>query len=340
MASATGETPPSEFLADSEDERLDVFLARRLPGLSRTAARRRIDAGLVQVDGDIERASYRLHFGEMVRVWPAQPAQPVAEAEDIPLDVRYEDADLLVLNKQVGLTVHPAPGEPNGTLVNALLAHCPDLKAIGDAIRPGIVHRLDKETSGLMMVAKHPQALQHLQDQIRARTVEKRYWTVVAGTPDPLAGRIDAPIGRDPADRRRMAIVDGGRPSLTEYKVVERFLDTSLLECKLITGRTHQIRVHLAAVGHPIIGDRVYGQPSDLIDRQALHARVLGFDHPRTGERLRLEVELPPDLLALVDRLRQPSPVHGRDIGAVATVAEQRGAPRRRPSRHRARHVR
>ena len=329
-----------EYLADREGERLDVFLARRLPGLSRTAARRHIVKGLVFVEDEIERPSYRLRFGNTVGVWPAPPPQPVAEAEDIPLDVRYEDAEVIVVNKPPGLTVHPAPGEPRGTLVNALLARCPDLQAIGDAIRPGIVHRLDKDTSGVMMVAKQQSAMHELQEQIRARTVEKRYWAVVAGTPDPLSGKIDAPIGRDFADPRRMAVVEGGRPSQTEYEVRERFLDTSLLECRLISGRTHQIRVHLTALGHPIIGDRIYGFPSDLIDRQALHARVLAFAHPRSGERIRIEVEPPPDFLALLDELRRIEPVHGPDIAPLATVTTPPDAPGWRPSRHRSRHVR
>ena len=227
--------PPSEIMADGDGERLDVFVARRLPPLSRTAARRLINEGLVLVEGGLERPSYRLRAGEMVRV-QAEPATAVMVAEpvDIPLDVRYEDADLIVLNKPAGLTVHPAPGEREPTLVNALLAHCPDLQQIGDALRPGLVHRLDKDTSGVMMVAKHAVSLQRLQDQIRARSVEKRYLAVVAGTPDPLQGRVEAPVGRDRSDPRRMAVVEGGKPSTTEYRVDERFTDTSLLDCHLI----------------------------------------------------------------------------------------------------------
>ena len=331
-------TPPAEFLADSDGERLDVFLGRRLPGLSRSAARRLIDDGLVRIDGSLERPAYRLRFGEMVVLHPPGPAAMVAEPADIPLDVRYEDADVIVLNKPAGLTVHPAPGEREATLVNALLAHCPDLQAIGDALRPGLVHRLDKDTSGVMMVAKNPAALQNLQDQIRARTVEKRYVAVVAGTPDPLQGRIEAPIARDRSDPRRMAVVEGGKPSTTDYTVRERFTDTSLLDCHLITGRTHQIRVHLAALGHPIIGDPGYGQRSHLIDRQALHARLLAFDHPSGGRRLRIEVEPPDDIQVLFAALRQAAPVHGADIGA--TVAPARESRRWKQSRHRAKRVR
>ena len=340
--------PPSELMADNDGERLDIFVCRRLPGLSRTSARRIIDEGLVQVEGSLERPSYRLRFGEMVRVHSSPtPAAMVAEPVDIPLDIRYEDADVIVLNKPVGLTVHPAPGERDATLVNALLAHAPDLQQIGDALRPGLVHRLDKDTSGVMMVAKTAPALQHLQDQIRAHSVEKRYLAVVAGTPDPLEGRIEAPIGRDRSDPRRMAVIEGGKPSTTEYNVEERFADTSRLDCRLITGRTHQIRVHLAAHGHPIIGDGVYGQASHLIDRQALHARLLAFDHPTSGVRLRIEVDPPADIEALLDALRGSGSVHGADIGGTVTPAavppapgEQARGKRWRKSRHRARYIR
>ena len=340
--------PPSEIMADGDGERLDVFVARRLPPLSRTAARRLINEGLVLVEGGLERPSYRLRAGEMVRV-QAEPATAVMVAEpiDIPLDVRYEDADLIVLNKPAGLTVHPAPGEREPTLVNALLAHCPDLQQIGDALRPGLVHRLDKDTSGVMMVAKHAVSLQRLQDQIRARSVEKHYLAVVAGTPDPLQGRVEAPVGRDRSDPRRMAVVEGGKPSTTEYRVDERFTDTSLLDCHLITGRTHQIRVHLSALGHPIIGDTIYGHPSHLIGRQALHARLLAFDHPTSGARIRVDVAPPADIVALLDALRGQAPVHGAGIGGTVDAAAMPLPPgqeardkRWRKSRHRSRHIR
>ena len=202
--------PPTEYVVEREGERLDAFLARRVGSLSRTAARRLILEGLVRVDGGLERPSFRVGLGEAVVVWPTAPARLLAEAESIPLDVLYEDGWLIVINKAAGLTVHPAPGQPDGTLVNALLAHCPDLGAIGDAIRPGLVHRLDKDTSGAIMVAKHTLALQHLQAQIKRRSVEKRYLCVTAGVPDPEVGAVEAPIGRDRSDPVRMAIVDGG----------------------------------------------------------------------------------------------------------------------------------
>ena len=213
----------------------------------------------MRVDGSLERPSFRLDFGSAVVVWPAAPARLLTDPEPIPLDVLYEDAWLIVINKPAGLAVHPAPGQPDGTLVNALLAHCPDLGAIGDAVRPGLVHRLDKDTTGVMMIAKQEPALRHLQDQIKNRSVEKRYLCVTAGVPDPEVGAIEAPIGRDRSDPTRMAIIDGGKPARTEYRLRERFADAALVEARLITGRTHQIRVHMAALGHPIVGDHIYG---------------------------------------------------------------------------------
>ena len=331
------ERPPTEYLADQEGERLDVFLARRLLMLSRTAAQRLIDGGYVRVEGELERASFRLPFGAMVQIWPEASVAARAEPEAIPLDVLYEDAALIVVNKPPGLTVHPAPGHHDGTLVNALLAHWPDLGKIGDAIRPGIVHRLDKDTSGVMMAAKNEPALHHLQQQIRAHTVEKRYLAMVAGVPDPAEGSIEAPIGRDPRDPKRMAIVTGGRAARSEYHVVEAFADAALVAVRLITGRTHQIRVHLAAIGHPILGDPIYGERSAIIDRQALHAAVLAFDHPVRGDRLRFEAPLPADMQALLTALRAgPSEA----MGAPPPLVRRRedGGPRLR--RKRARHIR
>ena len=333
--------PPLEFLVDQEGERFDVFLARRMPGLSRSQGRQLIDDGLALVDGSLERASYRLRFGEMVRVQPAAAPEPLAEAADIPMDVRYEDDDVLVINKQAGLTVHPAPGERESTLVSALLARYPQLRELGDALRPGLVHRLDRDTSGVMMVAKTAESQERLQAQIRERSVEKRYWAVAIGAPDPLEGAIDAPIGRDAGDPRKMAVVERGKASRTEYRVDERFTDSSLIDCKLITGRTHQIRVHLAAIGHPIVGDGMYGHRSDQIDRQALHARLLAFDQPSSGERLQVEAEPPSDFEQLVGGLRGGALVHGRPARGADTV-KTRGDDRRpwRQTRHRAQRIR
>ncbi len=325
--------PPTEYLVDREGERLDAFMARRVETLSRTAARRLIENGHVRVDGSLERPSCRLGLGSAVVVWPTAPARLLTEPEPIPLDVLYEDAWLIVINKPAGLVVHPAPGQPDGTLVNALLAHCPDLGTIGDAVRPGLVHRLDKDTTGVMMVAKQEQALRHLQDQIKSHTVEKRYLCVTAGVPDPEVGAIEAPIGRDRSDPTRMAIIDGGKSARTEYRVLERFADAALVEARLITGRTHQIRLHMAALGHPIVGDHMYGIRSALIDRQALHATALGFRHPHDERELHFKAPLPADMQSLIAVIRERPP--------IPTAALRPSAPRSaRLTRHRARHVR
>ena len=300
--------PALELMADRDGERLDVFLTRRLDDASRSQVRRMIDDGLARVDGGLERAGYRLRFGEIVAVHERRAA-PLESAVELELQVVYEDSQLAVINKPAGLTVHPAPGEREATLIGALLARWPEIAALAegeaDALRPGLAHRLDRDTTGLLMVAKTTEALESLRDQLRERSVEKRYLAVVAGIPDPEAGLIDAPLGRDPADPRKMAVVERGRSAQTGYRIAERFADASVLECDLITGRTHQIRVHLAAIGHPIAGDAIYGFDSPLIARQALHARSLAFDHPRSGERIALQAEPPTDIRRLLSTLRE-----------------------------------
>ena len=324
-------TPALELMADQDAERLDQFLARRLDGASRNQARHLIDDGLVRVDGSLERPAYKLRFGELVAIFPRE-AGPVETPADIELAVIFEDEHLAVIDKQANLTVHPAPGETQPTLIGAILNRWPEVARIADddseadPLRPGLVHRLDRDTTGLLMIAKTADALRSLRDQLRERTMDKRYLAVVVGAPDPPAGLIDAPIGRDPADPRRMAILDRGRPSQTGYETIERFADAALLECKLITGRTHQIRVHLSAIGHPIAGDTMYGMQTPLIDRQALHARSLSIRHPSTGEPLTLDCEPPADVRSLLSHLReselllgdQPSPRAQR--GSADTV--------------------
>ena len=292
-------TPAMELMADQDGERLDQFLARRLDGASRNQARQLIDDGLVRIDGSLERPAYKLRFGELVAVYPRE-AGPVETPTDIELTVVYEDDHLAVIDKPANLTVHPAPGETQPTLIGAILHRWPEVAKISDddqeadPLRPGLVHRLDRDTTGLLMIARNAPALRSLRDQLRERSMDKRYLAVVVGAPDPPAGLIDAPIGRDPADPRRMAILDRARPSQTGYETVERFSDAALLECRLITGRTHQIRVHLSAVGHPIAGDTMYGLSTPLIDRQALHAARLTIRHPATNEPLTLEVRILP----------------------------------------------
>ena len=294
----------TELTADRAGERLDVFVARRLPELTRSRVQRLIGDGHVAVAGQRAKASLRLEAGQRVSVEVPPPVEMRAAPEAIALDVIYEDADLLAVNKPAGMTVHPAPGHPSSTLVNAILAHCGDLSGVGGVLRPGIVHRLDRDTSGVILVAKNDAAHQALARQLKERAVDKTYLALVEGTPKPAEGVIDAPIARDPRRRQRMAVVAGGRASVTAYRVIERFTGASLVEARPKTGRTHQIRVHLAAIGHPIVGDRVYGKASPLVGRQFLHAWRIAFTHPRTGQRMELEAPLAPELAAVLRRLR------------------------------------
>ena len=289
-----------------EGRRLDAFLASVFPDLSRAHHQRLIGEGQLLVDGRPRKAAYRLRPVEEVAITFAPPQPIDVPAQAIPLTIVYQDADLVVIDKPPGLVVHPAPGHPSGTVVNALLSLCPDLAGIRGSIRPGIVHRLDKDTSGLMVAAKTDRAQQSLSDQLKERTVHKEYLALVAGEPAPPEGFIDAPIARDPHDRKRMAIVAEGREARTRYAVAERFGRFSLVRAFPETGRTHQIRVHLAAIGHPIAGDVIYasGPTRRLTPRQFLHAARLSFAHPRTGELLTFESPLPADLGAVLDRLR------------------------------------
>jgi len=293
-----------ELTADRPGERLDVFLSRAVAGLSRSQARRLIDDGLVTVDGTLERPSYRLPGGAHVAATLPPAAEPQPAAERIPLTVIYQDEDVIVVDKPPGLTVHPAPGHPSGTLVNALLALAPELAGLRDRIRPGIVHRLDRDTSGLLVVARTERARDDLSRQLKQREVSKTYLTLVQGVPEPPQGTIEAPIGRHPRNRKKMAVVAGGREAETRYRLRETVDGYALLEVEPVTGRTHQIRVHLAAIGHPVVGDAVYGKRSEIVGRQFLHAWRLAFDLPSSGRRVEFESPLPADLRAALDRLR------------------------------------
>ncbi len=276
--------------------RVDAFVASRLGALSRSAAQRLIDEGQVRLNGRVCRRSERVTVGDRieVRVPPPRPSDVAAEA--LPVDIVYEDDDLLVVNKPAGMAVHPSPGHAGGTLVNAVLYHRPDIAGVGGVVRPGIVHRLDKDTSGLVIVAKHDVAHRHLAHQLKDRAVEKTYLALVRGYPEPAQAVIDAPIGRDGRHRQRMAVVPGGRVARTGYTVREWFGEgAALVEAHPETGRTHQIRVHFAVIGHAILGDRVYGEASGLIGRQALHAWRLRFRSPTTGETIAVEALLPED---------------------------------------------
>ncbi len=288
-------TTVHRLYADQQGERLDVYIARAIADLSRAHAHHLISGGNVSVNGRTVKPSSRLESGDAVAVTIPAPAPIALPPQPLPISVVYEDGDLIVVDKPAGLTVHPAPGHPDGTLVNALLAHCGDLGGIDGSVRPGIVHRLDKDTSGLLVVAKNDRAQIALSAQIARHETLKAYLALVEGHP-PRAGVIDAPLGRHPAQRKRMAVVAEGRPSRTHYRVVAEAGDQSLVVAMLETGRTHQIRVHVAALHHPVVGDAVYGRHSDLVSRQFLHAWRLGFRHPRTEEWSEFEAPLPADL--------------------------------------------
>jgi 23S rRNA pseudouridine1911/1915/1917 synthase len=289
---------------EAAGQRLDAWLARVLPDLSRSSLQRLIDNGHVSVAGRAARPSLRLAGAEQVelRLPHARPVELQPEA--IPLEVVYEDDDLLVIDKPAGLVVHPAPGHPSGTLVNALLARWRRFKGFDGNLRPGIVHRLDKDTSGLLMVAKTEAAMLKLAAQIKDRRIQKEYLALVEGHLEPAEGRIEAPVGRHPTQRQHMAVVRGGREATSHYRVERRFRDFSLVRVRPVTGRTHQIRVHLAFTGHPVAGDQLYGRRrAPAPPRQFLHATRLRFAQPTTGEWIELDSPLPPDLAGFLTTL-------------------------------------
>jgi 23S rRNA pseudouridine1911/1915/1917 synthase len=331
MNRTTDSTRIEIAIAESQSgERLDRALAAARPELSRSRIKALIEQGhleLLAPNGSgrkIEDPALRVKPGQLfaLEIPPAVPAAP--EGQAIALDIVYEDDDLIVIDKPAGMVVHPAPGNPDNTLVNALIAHCgASLSGIGGERRPGIVHRIDKDTSGLIVAAKNDAAHQALSAAFAAHNIERAYLCLVWGLPSPSAGVITGNIGRHPVDRKRMAVVTrGGKHAVTHYRVLKRFgLGAALVECRLETGRTHQIRVHMAKLGHPLIGDPLYGKPTaarrgrlppaarqaaEAFPRQALHAALLGFDHPRTGEHLAWESESPPDFVRLERSLEAP----------------------------------
>ena len=289
---------PLTLAADRAGERADQLLARALPQLTRSAAQRLLEEGLVTLGGRPVRKNYKTSPGDVFTVALPDPAPVDVRPQDIPLDVAYEDGDVIVVNKPVGMVVHPAAGHPDGTLVNALLYHCgKSLSGINGALRPGIVHRIDRDTSGLIIAAKNDAAHQALAAQLADHSLYREYEAVCVGVLREDAGTVDAPIGRNPADRKKMAVDrKSGRPAVTHWSVLARYPGHTHIRCRLETGRTHQIRVHLASMGHPLLGDTVYGakRPVPGLAGQCLHARRLSFVHPRTGERLTLECPLPP----------------------------------------------
>jgi len=311
------------IVSKGEGTRLDRWLSRRLTDISRSQIQRLIEQGYVQIDRQIcqsKKEIVQLGHEICLQIPPPQPLD--LKPEPIPLDILYEDDNLLIVNKQAGLVVHPAPGHPDGTLVNALLARRTMLASIGGIQRPGIVHRLDKDTSGAIAIAKTDQAHQHLQAQIQAKTAQRRYLVFVHGCPHCESGTIDLPIGRHPGDRKKMAIVSedkGGRPAITHWKLQERLGNYTLLQCQLETGRTHQIRVHLAYLGHPAIGDPLYSAGRSIgvnLTGQALHAQQLRLQHPLSEEWIDAIAPLPEELKTLLTvlRLRSPSPKPTSDL--------------------------
>lgn len=292
----------------TESGRLDKVSVSLFPNLTRARAQALIAKGCVKLNVAVVLTNRELvQVGDQIEITlpPAVPAEPLAES--IALTIVFEDAHMLVIDKPAGLVVHPAPGSPDGTLVNALLAHCGDtLSGIGGVKRPGIVHRLDKDTSGLMVVAKSDRAHQGLSAQLLDRSLGRTYLAFVWGVPAPRAGKIDAPVGRHPIHRQKMAVIKSGRNAVTHYEIVQPLTGASLVRCQLETGRTHQIRVHLAHIGHPLVGDPAYGKgrmPPIPLARQALHATEIHFIHPVTGKSMTFTSELPPDLLALQSAL-------------------------------------
>jgi 23S rRNA pseudouridine1911/1915/1917 synthase len=307
---------PLRFVVDEDasGQRIDHILAV-LAGISRAQAKRWIEAGRVNIAGrDVTRASVKVRDGDLLEASPPEPVEAGVRAEPLAIRVEYEDAELIVVDKAAGMVVHPSPGHATGTLVNALLHHCGDLAGVGGVLRPGIVHRLDRGTSGIMVAAKTDSAHNHLASQFHDHTIERIYWAFVRGLPTASAGRVDRPIGRHPSDRKRMSVRSrSSRVAATAWRVLERFPASNLthLEIRPETGRTHQIRVHLSSAGLPLIGDPVYGRARRRVspglsplERPALHAAVLGFTHPATGERLSFSAPLPDDLILLQQELR------------------------------------
>ena len=294
---------------EAVDERLDKYLGSVLPDQSRSWLQKLIKKGAVRVNGKAVKASCRLEAEDQIEIDLQEPEELPIPAEDIPLDILYEDADLLIVNKPKGMVVHPAAGHRTGTLVNAVLYHCRGpLSGINGVLRPGIVHRIDRDTTGALVVCKNDRAHVHVAEQLKEHTITRRYVAVVAGVLREDEGTVDAPIGRHPADRKRMAAgVKNGKRAVTHYRVLRRMKGHTLIECRLETGRTHQIRVHMASIHHPILGDTVYGASKDPyhLEGQALHARVLGLVHPVTGAYIEVEAPVPEYMQALLEKLEK-----------------------------------
>lgn len=292
--------------ADFEGERIDKYLSQIFEDKSRSFIQGLIEKGNILVNDNNIKSNYKLKAFDEVKVIMPEPVHLKVEAENIPLDILYEDKDVIVVNKPQGMVVHPAPGNYNGTLVNALLYHCNDLSSINGVIRPGIVHRIDKDTTGVLVVAKNDEAHNFLSDQLRDHSMKREYYALVEGRIKEDEGTIDKPLARSKKDRLKIGIVEGGRRAVTHYTVVERYKNTALVKCVLETGRTHQIRVHMSSIGHPLVGDPLYGFKKSKYrqDGQMLHAKTLGFIHPRTKEYMEFSSELPLYFEKMLEKLR------------------------------------
>ncbi len=296
-----------EIIPEDENLRLDKYLAEVNDDLSRTYIKQLIDDGRVKVNGQVEKASYKLKPGDQLLLQIPEATELEVKAEAIPLDILYEDQDIIVINKSWDMVVHPAPGNESGTLVNALLYHCENLSGINGVIRPGVVHRLDKDTSGVLVVAKSDSAHRSLVDQFKGREVEKFYLTLIKGYLPYETGTVDAPIGRDPRDRKKMAVVkEHSKPAVTHFTVLERFRDYTWVQVKLETGRTHQIRVHFSYMGYPVVGDDKYGHKETLaVERQMLHAYQLTIKHPTNGEQMVFTAPIHQDMEDILQELQK-----------------------------------
>lgn len=293
--------------AQESGKRIDAVLSEAMPEMSRSSLQKLLDNGLVKTAGKAVKKNYKVTAGEVFEVEVPEPEAVAIEAQDIPLDVIYEDSDVIIVNKPRGMVVHPAPGHPDGTLVNALMQHCGDsLSGINGEIRPGIVHRIDMDTSGLIIAAKNDASHRALADQLKDHTLHRVYEAVVCGRVRDDSGTVDAPIGRHPTDRKRQSVnAKVSREAVTHYEVIARYNGYTHIRCRLETGRTHQIRVHMASIGYPIVGDLVYGRKKAEkgISGQCLHAKELGFIHPTTGEKVHLVTELPEYFKAVLSKL-------------------------------------
>jgi len=299
-----------EFIVEREQEgvRIDQYLSQRISDISRSRIQKLIEQGNITVGDKQIKPNYKVKQGDIVRVELPEPVVLDVKPENIDIEILYEDEDIAVVNKPQGMVVHPAAGNYSGTLVNALMARCSSLSTINGVIRPGIVHRIDKDTSGVLVIAKNDAAHHSLAEQIKVHSVKRVYYAIVEGVIKQDSGTIDAPLGRHPVERKKMAVVDrNGRRAVTHYRVLERFKQNTLIEARLETGRTHQIRVHMAYIGHPLVGDPVYGYKKQRFNLkgQALHAKTLGIIHPSTGEYMEFTSPLPEYFQSLIEKLRK-----------------------------------